>query len=89
MALVKAPSPKLTEEQTTAAFARLTNGEKIALVAPDFGLTTYQLRAIWAAYRQKLQKHLAEEGQVPCSLCATPFTRSLSHIDTCARCSRD
>lgn len=79
----------LTEDQKSAAFRRISEGEKIAVVAPDFGLTMHQLRGIWAAHKSWLQKHLAEGGQIACSLCTRPFVPSISHPDTCARCSRE
>lgn len=79
----------LTDEQKEAAFARLTSGEKIAAVAPDFGVTMQQLRGMWASYKSGLQRHFAEGGQQPCSLCRKPFTPSLSRPDTCARCSHE
>lgn len=80
---------KLTDEAETAAFARIAAGEKIATVAPDFFLTMNQMRGAWAAHCSKLQRHMAAGGKVACGMCKTPFTPSLSHPDTCARCSRD
>jgi len=82
-------APALTDEQKSAAFRRIVEGEKISAVAPDFGLTMHQLRGIWAAHKSWLQKHLAEGGQIACSLCTRPFVPSISHPDTCARCSRE
>ena len=78
----------LTPEQTQQAFARIQLGDKIHDVAKDFGLTMGQLRGKWANSKRQLQKHLAEGGQQPCSLCAHPFTPSISNPDTCARCSK-
>lgn len=82
------PRVLLSDEQTEAAFARIIAGEKIGVVAPDFGLTMQQLRGLWANQCRKIQAHLAEGGQVPCKMCRTKFMPSLSHPDTCARCSR-
>lgn len=79
----------LTEAQIDAAFHRIAGGEKIASIAPDFGLTLNQLRGMWAGHKSKLQRHLAAGGQIACSMCQTPFVPSLSYPDTCARCSRD
>lgn len=78
----------LTPEQTQQAFARIQLGDKIHDVAKDFGLTMGQLRGKWTNSKRQLQKHLAEGGQQPCSLCAHPFTPSISNPDTCARCSK-
>ena len=82
-------APHLTDDQKDTAFRRIAEGEPIAKVAPDFGLNTFQLQGAWAAYRKKMQKHLAEGGQIECSLCRKPFTPSISHPDTCARCSHE
>lgn len=78
----------LTSEQTDTAFSRISKGEKIADVAPDFGVTMGQLRGLWASHCRKLQKHLAEGGQIACLNCTKPFTPSISHPETCARCSK-
>lgn len=87
--LVVAAPKSLTEDQATAAFGRLAAGEKLAVVAPDFGLTLNQLRGIWAGHKRLLQKHIAEGGQVACVMCAKPFTPSIASPDKCARCSHD
>lgn len=79
----------LSEEQINTAFARLTAGEKIAVVAPDFALTFNQLRGMWANYKRRLQAHLAEGGQENCAGCGRRFTPSISSPDKCARCSHD
>lgn len=84
-----ADAPHLTEDQRDAAFRRLTEGEKIAAVAPEFGLTTFQLQGMWAAYRKQMQRHLAEGGQIPCTGCQRPFTPSITSPDKCARCSHE
>ncbi|MDR5655227.1 hypothetical protein [Ruixingdingia sedimenti] len=83
-AFIKAPT--LPAEATAAAFARIQTGERIGEVAPDFGLTMAQLRAMWANHRRQMQKHIAESGRQPCVLCAKPFVPSVDHPDTCARC---
>lgn len=97
-AVVALPSPparrvqerlQLTDEQREAAFGRLGGGEPISSVAPDFGLSPAQLRGAWGHHCKVLQRHLAEGGQVACKLCAKPFTPSISHPETCARCSHD
>lgn len=80
---------RLTEEQRDAAFLRLGGGEPIASVAPDFGLSQAQLRGAWGHHCKLMQRHLAEGGQVTCKLCTKPFTPSISHPDTCARCSHE
>lgn len=81
-------SNRLTEAQLEEAFARICAGEKLNLIAPTFGLTLGQLRSVWAQQCRKLQEHLAGGGKVPCAMCKTPFVPSISHPDTCARCSR-
>lgn len=87
---VLTPAPaKLTEAEIDAAFRRLTEGEKLTEVAATYGISMGQMRGMWAAHRKKLQAHLAEGGQVSCSLCARPFTPSISHPETCARCSHE
>lgn len=85
---IRVEKTDLTFEQTEAAFARISNGEKIGDVAPDFGVTMGQLRGLWANHCRKLQLHLAEGGQIECINCKKAFTPSLSHPDTCARCSK-
>lgn len=82
-------APHLTEEQKSSAFRRIVAGEKIAAIAPEFGLTMGQLRGIWAAHKSWMQKHIQEGGQIACSLCTRPFMPSISHPDTCARCSHE
>lgn len=83
-----APDPaRLGEDDKARAFDRIMSGEKIAVVARDFGVTMSSLRAMWASHKSHLQKHIAEGGQQPCALCARPFTPSVSHPDSCARCS--
>lgn len=86
-AIEHAAPARLTDEQLTAAFKRITDGEKISTIAPDFGLTFGQLRGIWGNHRRRMQAHIAEAGQKACVLCARAFTPSLMHPDTCARCS--
>ena len=88
--VVLRPVPtKLTEEQRDQAFQRLGLGEKLAVVAPDFGLSMEQLRAMWAGHKRQLQRFHASGGQISCTLCARPFTPSESRPDTCARCSHE
>lgn len=87
--LTVTPPAKLTPDEIDRAFSRIAEGEKIAEVAPSFGLTFFQLRGLWAAHKQKLQRHLAEGGTEACSHCSKPFTPSLTNLTTCARCSRD
>lgn len=82
-------APKLSEAMKEAAFHRLHAGEKLASVAPDFGLTMGQLRGMWANHKRIIQAHIAEGGPQPCQLCKKPFTPSVSNPDTCARCSRE
>ncbi|PZO64585.1 MAG: hypothetical protein DI498_10885 [Paracoccus denitrificans] len=78
----------LSDGQITAAFARIQNGEKIHAVAVDYGLTMGQLRGMWANHKRNSQRFMASAGQQPCSLCAKPFTPSLTNPGTCARCSK-
>ncbi len=80
---------RLTDDQLTAAFRRIVDGEVVAAIAPDFGLSMPQLRGMWANHRRKMQEHIAVDGQKPCVLCQRPFMPSLSHPDTCARCSHE
>jgi hypothetical protein len=79
----------LTEEQKDSAFRRIAEGEKILTVAADFGLPWTVLRGMWAQHKSQMQRHLAEGGQIACTQCTRPFTPSLTHPDTCARCSHD
>lgn len=92
MPVVVRPSPpklNLTEAQLDRAFARIAEGEKLSAVAADLAVPFGQLRGVWARHCRMIQKHIADGGQQPCSLCQTPFVPSLTHPDTCARCSRD
>jgi hypothetical protein len=85
---ILAPEPaRLTDAQKARAFDRIMTGEKIASVAADFGISFTALRGMWANHKRQLQAHLAEGGQQPCALCQKPFTPSISHPETCARCS--
>lgn len=77
----------LTESQREAAFDRIQEGEPLAAVAACYDVAPAQLRGAFGAYRKSLQRHLAEGGQVPCRLCQTSFIPSISHPETCARCS--
>jgi hypothetical protein len=79
----------MTDAQMEEAFTRIVGGEKLSVIAPSFGLSTGQLRSVWAQQCRALQQHLAEGGQIACKMCRTSFTPSISHPDTCARCSRD
>lgn len=80
---------QLTDEQRDAAFGRIQAGETIASVAPDYGLTMGQLRGAWANHRRLVQQHIAASGQVACKICTKSFTPSISHPETCARCSHE
>lgn len=82
-------APSLSQEDRALAFSRIGDGEKIGTVAVDFGVTMFEMRGMWAQYRYKLQKELAEGGQQNCVLCTKKFTPSMSHPDRCARCSHD
>lgn len=84
---VAAPK-ELTEAEVDAAFDRLHAGEKLAVVAQDVGITMGRLRGMWASHLKHLQRHMAEGGQQPCTLCRRPFTPSITNPDTCARCSQ-
>lgn len=79
----------LTDEQAEVAFGRISAGEKLGVVAPEFGLTMNQLRGLWANHCRKLQQHLTTGGKVVCRMCGKDFMPSLSHPDTCARCSHE
>lgn len=82
------PAPvQMTEDQISAAYLRIGGGEKIAVVAADYGLSMFQLRGMWANHKRRMQAHIAEGGQKPCALCKRQFTPSISHPDTCARCN--
>lgn len=78
----------LGDDDKMRAFGRIQQGEKIAAVASDFGVTMGQLRGMWANHKRQMQKYLAEGGQEPCTLCKRDFTPSVSNPDTCARCSK-
>lgn len=84
----KAHAPGLSETQRDAAFRRIADGEKIGQIAPEFGLTMAQLRGLWANHKRNLQSHMAEGGKIACANCQKPFMPSISHPDTCARCSQ-
>lgn len=85
-----APQPhSLTEAQLDEAFRRISEGEKVSAVAPDFGLSMFQLRGMWGGHCRKMQSHLAQGGKVACRMCRRDFTPSISHPDTCARCSHE
>ncbi len=88
-AFLAAGTKALSEDQRDAAFRRLIEGEKITAVAPDFGLSTFQLQGMWGAHRKQLQRHIAEGGQIACRHCRRPFTSSITNPDTCARCSHE
>lgn len=85
---IRVEKSELTFEQREAAFARISKGEKLGDVALDFGVDMGRLRALWANHCRYLQQHLAEGGQIECSNCKKAFTPSISHPDTCARCSK-
>ena len=78
----------LTPDQAMQAFARIQQGERIIDIAKDFGVSMGHLRSRWALHKRYLQQHMAEGGQQACTLCAHPFTPSISNPDTCARCSK-
>ncbi len=82
-------APLLTEAERDRAFARIAAGEKISTVALELGLSTGQLQGMWSQHKRRLQKHLAEGGQITCRSCKRQFTPSISHPETCARCSHD
>lgn len=88
-ALLPVVRPALTDAQLDEAFGLLGGGEKLSAVAIRFGVPMSQLRGYWAQHRKQVQRHLADGGQQPCSLCQKPFTPSISHPDTCARCSHE
>lgn len=89
-ALLPVVQPKdLTEAQIAEAYNRIALGEKIGVVAPDFGLSFGVLRAMWANHKRQLQKHLAEGGQEACIGCGKMFTPSITSPDKCARCSHE
>ena len=88
-AFLTAAPVTLTAEQKDAAFARITNGEKISAVAKDVGLSTGQLQGFWSQHKRRMQSHIAEGGKIACALCRTPFMPSVSHPETCARCSHE
>lgn len=79
----------LTVEQKDAAFARIIRGERISTVALDFNVSTSQMVGLWSQHKRRMQAHIAEGGKVPCALCNIPFMPSLTHPDTCARCSHE
>ncbi|OJY36344.1 MAG: hypothetical protein BGP11_08340 [Rhodobacterales bacterium 65-51] len=88
-ALLPVVRPALTDAQLDEAFGLLGGGEKLSAVAIRFGVPMSQLRGYWAQHRKQMQRHLADGGQQPCSLCQKPFTPSISRPDTCARCSHE
>lgn len=85
-AIVKAA---LSDADADLAFGRIIAGEKLSMVAPDFGLTMNQLRGLWANHCRKQQSHLTTGGKVGCRMCGKEFMPSPSHPDTCARCSHE
>ena len=82
-------SDRLTEDQIEAAFLRIDAGEQLGKVAEDYGVTMGQMRSLRGQQARKIQQHLAEGGKVICTMCKEKFVPSLSHPDTCARCSRE
>lgn len=97
-AIVERPAPPatiiasdtiLSGPQLDEAFARIGAGEQVKDVAVSFGVSMGHMRAHWARHRRTLQRHLADGGQEPCSLCGRAFTPSISSPDKCARCSHD
>lgn len=87
-AVVQAEPTRLTDAQREEAFRRLGHGEKLAVVAPDFGLSMQVLRAMWAGHKSSMQRFHATGGQIACALCHKPFMPSETNPDTCARCSK-
>lgn len=86
-AMLPVVRPALTEVQMDEAFARLGGGEKLGVVAASYGVPMAQMRGYWGRHCRQVQLHLAEGGKQPCAMCKTPFVPSISHPDTCARCS--
>jgi len=86
-AMYRGSDVKLPPALIEAALHRLSAGEKIADVAPDFKLSPGQLKGFWANSKRKTQAHIAKSGQIPCSMCKRSFTPSETHPETCARCS--
>ena len=79
----------LSDEQIQQAFARVQQGENIHAVAKEFGLVMGQLCTMWASHKRRMQRHMAESGPQPCRHCQRLFIPSITHPETCARCSRD
>jgi hypothetical protein len=89
-----------SREDLAAAFERLAKGEKLQVVADDFGKSWTALRAQWAVHN-KAQKEVGSpletltsviselEGQVACNLCGHHFTPTDNNADHCARCRAD
>ena len=70
----------------TSTSSALADTQRSQLVA-DCARRTETLVAL-QAQRAEARRAVAEGGQQPCSLCAHPFTPSISNPDTCARCSK-
>ena len=87
--IVHTPPETLTEAQLAAAFRRIEEGERLSVVSLDLGIAWPRLRGLWAQHCRSLQKHMAEGGAVQCRLCKKDFTPSVSHPETCARCSHE
>lgn len=79
---------KLSEERLQAAFVRVQQGDDMRSIARDCGISLFQLSSLWDRHKRVMQKFMASAGQQPCAHCQRPFTPSISHPDTCARCSK-
>ncbi len=88
-AFLKLAPTELTEDQREAAFRRISEGERLSDVAVDIGVGIAQLRGMWTGHKRRLQAHIAVGGQIQCKMCTKEFTPSISHPDTCARCSHE
>jgi hypothetical protein len=88
-AMIPVDETALSETQLETAITRLAAGEKLKDVALDLGVSFNCLRGHWARHCRTLQKHMAEGGQQPCSMCNRTFTPSVTNPDKCARCSHE
>ena len=83
-AIVAAPPSDLD-----ALFERIRNGEKIADIAEDVGMSMLSLRSKWANHRRYLKAVVNPDEKARCAMCDREFTVSAISPDRCARCAHD
>lgn len=84
--IVAAP-PQLAGDRLQQALSRIQMGDSLRDIAQDFGVSMFVLSGAWERHKREMQVFMASAGQQPCRHCRRMFTPSLSHPETCARCS--